>query len=221
VHLNRKKLGIGDQVSEMERSAESVSFVEVGQAINFCAIRITDERKNILGERVIGHIQIKGENVTAGYYNNKKASAALTTSDGWLDTGDLGFFRDQRLYVTGRHKDVLFINGQNYYSHDLERCSEEVEGIELGKVAITGYFDELAQREKIVAFLLHKGKAEDFITRALALKKHINQSLSFELDEVVPVKEISKTTSGKVQRYVLLERYRSGYYAEEMALISV
>jgi polyketide synthase PksJ len=76
---------------------------------------------------VVGYVSIKGDNVTAGYYNNPEDTARVLR-ESWLNTGDLGFFHAGTLYITGRAKDVFFIHGQNYYSHDLERNLEEAEG---------------------------------------------------------------------------------------------
>ena len=72
-----------------------------------------------------------GKNVTKGYYNNKEATERVIDKEGLLNTGDLGFMRNGNVIITGRAKDIIFINGQNYYSHDIERVAEEVEGVEI------------------------------------------------------------------------------------------
>jgi amino acid adenylation domain-containing protein/non-ribosomal peptide synthase protein (TIGR01720 family) len=213
-NADRKHLGVGNEVRESADEANAVSVVEVGKAIHNCSFKITDNDNEPLADGMIGNILISGGNVTAGYYNNEKATSAAIMPGGWLKTGDLGFVKDGRLYITGRSKDVLFINGQNFYSHDLERCAEQVDGIELGKVVATGFFDEHKQQERVVLFLLHKGDVAAFIPRMQALKKHLNAVLGFEVDEVLPVREIKKTTSGKVQRYLFAENYKNGQYAQ-------
>ncbi len=78
----------------------------------------------ILPAMYVGHIQIRGENVTRGYYDEPAADSAAFTADGWLRTGDLGLMHDGELFVTGRLKEILFVNGQNYYPHDLEHIAE-------------------------------------------------------------------------------------------------
>lgn len=217
--ISRHNLGVGKKVFETENLKDGLALVEVGKPVDDCEIRITDESNNALPGEHIGYIQIKGENVTRGYYGNDEKYNEAVTKDGWLNTGDIGFLKNNRLYITGRQKDILFINGKNYYSHDIERCAETVQGVELGKIAVTGYFDQQGQRDKIIAFLLYKGKMEQFRDIALTLKKCINQSFNFEFDSIIPVKEIPKTTSGKVQRYLLLNRYLDKQYAEtEQAL---
>lgn len=213
-NAHRKYLGVGNKVQESVDEANAVSIVEVGKAIDNCSFKITGNNNEVLADGLIGNIHIIGGNVTAGYYNNQKATREAITKDGWLNTGDLGFVKDGRLYITGRSKDVIFINGQNFYSHDIERCAEQVDGIELGKIVATGFFDERTQKEKVVLFLLYKGDTAAFIPRLLALKMHLNAVLGFEVDEVLPVREIKKTTSGKVQRYLFAENYKNGHYLQ-------
>lgn len=89
---------------------------------------------NSVPDLVIGKIQIKGDNVTQGYYNNSLATEKLLTNDGWVNTGDLGFIMNGKLVVTGREKDIIFINGKNVYPHDIERVAIQLDDIELGRV---------------------------------------------------------------------------------------
>ena len=86
----------------------------------------------------VGHLLIRGDNVTRGYFQNPEANAAAITADGWLRTGDLALWHDGELYVTGRSKEIIFVNGQNYYPHDLEAVLQHEPGLELGKVVAAG-----------------------------------------------------------------------------------
>ncbi|MFL5747138.1 MAG: condensation domain-containing protein, partial [Niastella sp.] len=172
--------------------------------------RIADEDNKEMSEEIIGYIQIKGDNVAAGYYNNASATQQTITEDGWLKTGDLGFLRNGCLYITGRAKDILFSNGENYYAHDIERIAQEIEGIELNKVVVAGGHNNEWGKEEIVLFILHRGKIEDFSQMATSAKLLINQKAGLLIDRVIPVKEIPRTTSGKLQRFRLLEAYKNG-----------
>ena len=125
--LDRRRLGAGDKVSPIPPGEHATSFVNVGRPVDDCQVRITDGEDIPAGEETIGHIQIKGVNVSAGYYNDKAATDQAVTTDGWTRTGDLGFMMKEALYVTGRAKDIIFVNGQNYYPHDLERLACEIE----------------------------------------------------------------------------------------------
>lgn len=213
VHLSRNKLNIGDFAREVEeKNSDGITFVDVGYAVEGCSIRICDADNRLLGNGRIGYIQIKGANVTSGYYNNDQVSAETISRDGWLNTGDLGFIRNGRLVVTGRAKDIIFINGQNYYSHDIERIAQEVGGIELGEVAAFGVPDAEQRNEAIILVVLFKKEVEKFLPLAITLKRQIFKEIGLDVKAIIPVKKIPKTTSGKIMRFKLKEMYLEGHF---------
>lgn len=214
IKLDRESISIGQTVKEVGYSEDvkSVCLVDVGYPVKECSIRICDENSNEIADDIVGYIQIKGKNVTSGYYNNKEATEKAITKDGWLNTSDLGFTRNGRLIITGRFKDIIFVNGQNYYPHDIERVVEELEDIESGKIAACGVFNKEAQKEQIILFVLFRRNLKEFIPLSEKIRKYINKQMNLEIRDVVPVKRIPKTTSGKVQRYKLGESYSNGQY---------
>jgi acyl carrier protein len=123
------------------------------------------------------------------------------------------------LVVTGREKEIIFVNGQNYYPHDLEQVTLEIEGMELGKVAVAGFRKNNEDVDTILVFVLHKGNLERLVTTAKTIKMQLAKELSIEVDEVVPVPRMPKTTSGKIQRYLLVESYLKKDFDE--ALLSL
>lgn len=214
IELKRDSISIGSKVVESENSEDSVKFVDVGFPVNDCELRICDDENNIVDECVVGSIQIKGENVTSGYFNNEEATNAAILEGNWLDTGDLGFLRNGRLIVTGRRKDIIFINGQNYYPHDIERVVEELDEIVVNGVVACGVYNNKIHREEICLFVLFKKDLETFSKLAIKIKRHINEKTGLEIEKIVPVKKISKTTSGKIQRFVFKNNYENGEYNE-------
>ncbi|NLD46649.1 MAG: amino acid adenylation domain-containing protein, partial [Clostridiaceae bacterium] len=184
-----------------------------------CFIRICDDFGQVLEEDTVGYIQISGKNVTKGYYNNSEATLKVLSGDGWLNTGDLGFIRNGRITITGRAKDIIFVNGQNYYPHDIERIAEEVEGVEIGKIAAVGVKNREHGSEDVVLFVIFKGKLEDFVPLALSLKRTINSKMGLEVKEVVPIRKMLKTTSGKIQRFKLGEMYSNGEFNDELIIL--
>ena len=213
ITLDRNYLNIGDSVREVGKDdARGCSFADEGYPIYDCYVRICDIANNDMGENKIGYICISGANVTSGYYNNEEATRKAITQDGWLNTGDLGFMRDGRLVITGRAKDVIFVKGQNYYSHDIERIAQEAEGIDLGKIVAVGAFNEKIKSDELILFVLFKMKADKFTGTVRILKKLISERMGIEVSQVIPIKSIPKTTSGKVQRYKLRESYINGEF---------
>lgn len=212
IKLRRDSLGIGQEIKEVDYDDEGVSFVNVGFPVDNCNIRICDDDNTVLKDNTIGYIEIKGKNVTQGYYNNHQATAKVLSEDGWLNTGDLGFLKDGRLVITGRAKDIIFVNGQNYYPHDIERVAENIDGVELGKIAACGVYNGESHSEDIILFVLFKKKPKDMIPLAIELKKYINRTMGLDIKHVIPVKKMVKTTSGKVQRYKFAEMYKNGKF---------
>lgn len=211
--LNRNHLKVGETIVEASKEdKDAIIFVDEGYPIYNCYVRICDEENHDIGENKIGYVQISGGNVTSGYYNNKKATEQTITADGWLNTGDLGFMKEKRLTLTGRAKDVIFVSGQNYYSHDIERIGEGVEGIELGKIVAVGVFNENRKGDDLILFVIHKQKLENFIPIVNSLKRVISEKVGIEVAHVIQVKNIPKTTSGKVQRYKLRDSYMKGEF---------
>ena len=151
------------------------------------------------------------------HYEDPAANAVSFTADGWLRTGDLGLLHDGELYITGRHKEILFVNGQNYYPHDLERIAEDVPGLELGKVLVAGVRPAGAQADELVVFVLHRAAMAEFLPLARQVAARIGEHAGLEVSAVVPVKRIPKTTSGKFQRHLLEQQYLAGAFDTELA----
>ena len=216
--FNRHQLGVGAQPQTVEVNArDAMRLAGVGRAIPYCELRIADDDdRSLPGERV-GHIHIRGENVTRGYYEDAAVNAASFTNDGWLRTGDLGLVHQGELYITGRDKEILFVNGQNYYPHDLERVAESVPGLELGKVAIAGVRPAGAQADELVVFVLHRSDMAEFLPLARRVAARIGEHTGLEVGAVVPVRRIPKTTSGKFQRHLLEQEYLDGAFSAELA----
>ncbi len=216
----RGSLNIGEKVKEKTGNTDVVSFVEVGLPIENCCVKLVDQDCREVEDRTVGHILIKGDNVTSGYYNNKEANLNAFTPDGWLRTGDLGFQKNGRLYITGRSKDIIIVNGQNFYPHDIERVAEELEGIGFGKVAVCDVYDEVHQRNEIICFVVFKNNLEDLLLLYNKLKQHIAEKIGIEITKMIPVKQVPKTTSGKPKRYKLKEMYQQGVYNEVLQKIT-
>ena len=218
IALNRHRMSAGSAVELLDPAdRDAIRLVSEGRAIPYCRVRIADEADRELPAERIGHVHISGDNVTRGYYEDPAANAAALTADGWLRTGDLGLIHDGDLYVSGRAKEIIFVNGQNYYPHDLEAIAQRAPGLELGKVVAAGVRPRGADTEQLVVFVLHRGAMEEFLPLAAQVARLVNEQTGLEVADVVPVKRIPKTTSGKIQRHLLEDGYRDGEFAAELA----
>ena len=213
ITVDRHSLRVGDVYRAVDPAdPDAVSFVKVGNAIRDVEIRIADDDDRVLADGVIGNIQLKGGSVTERIYGDREATDALFTVDGWLRTGDCGVFVDGQLVITGRQKDIIIINGQNYYPHDIEEIVSRLEGMDLNKVVVAGATPRGGQTEELIAFVLFRQALEDFVPIIGQVRNVVGEQTGLEVDKVIPVPRIPKTTSGKVQRGKLLQSYIDGEF---------
>jgi acyl-CoA synthetase (AMP-forming)/AMP-acid ligase II len=213
-YVDRHALRMGNEVRHVEQDhLDAVGFAVEGPAVTDMEIKITDDSNAVLPPNCIGLVQIKGPSVTSGYYQDDEANRAALTGDNWLNTGDLGFLTDQNeLVITGREKDIIFSNGLNYYPHDIEAVALQLQELELGKVVAYGVRQPNQDTDQLVIFILFRGDIKDFIGIVRDVMRHINEQTGLEVEQVIPVIRIPKTTSGKLQRRLLGDAYLNGEY---------
>ncbi len=221
VHFDRHHLGVGEAARVVDAAApDALALMGVGTPIPNTEVRFTDEARQALPAGTVGHLEIRGPNVTSGYFQLPDVNARVITADGWLDTGDLGLYHEGEVIITGRAKEIIFVNGQNYYPHDLENIAIRAPSLELGKVVAAACRPNGAEADELTLFVLHRGSMEDFLPTADAVARMVNEHAGLEVAHVVPVKRIPKTTSGKLQRGLLAKEYLDGAFAAEMAEIA-
>lgn len=199
---------------------DAVRFAIEGPPVERCRVRIAAADGRDLGQDVVGEVQLRGPNVTSGYYNDPDATRELFTVDGWLRTGDLGFLRDGQIVITGRLKDIIFVNGQNFYPHDLEAVALTDGRLEVGKVVVLGVRRSDADHDEVLVCVLFRGRLDEFVPIAKNVRVIVTRQTGVEVTHVLPVRRIPKTTSGKVQRRFLADAYLRGDFDQEIAEIS-
>jgi acyl-CoA synthetase (AMP-forming)/AMP-acid ligase II/acyl carrier protein len=215
VTMDRHSIRVGDTFREVSPDDDdAVSFVRVGNSIRDVSIRIADDDDATLGEGIVGNIQLRGGSVTERIYGDESATKELFTTDGWLRTGDCGVFVEGQLVITGRQKDIIIVNGQNYYPHDIEEIVARLDGLDLNKVVVAGATPKGGQTEELIAFILYRQATEGFLPMIEQVRDLIGEQTGLEVDKVIPVARIPKTTSGKVQRGKLLQAYFDGEFDE-------
>ena len=220
ITVNRHSLRIGEAFEVAQPGdPDAVSFIKVGNAIRDCEIRLVDNDDEILDDGRVGNIQLHGASVTAKIYGDSQATRELFTGDGWLRTGDCGVFVDKQLVITGRLKDIIIVNGQNYYPHDIEEIAAQIDGLDLGRVVVAGATTTASQTEELLAFILYRKDVADFSGIVDDVRRVIGEQTGLEVDHVIPVPRIPKTTSGKVQRAHLLRDYLDGAFDDVIEVL--
>jgi long-chain acyl-CoA synthetase len=103
----------------------------IGPHVPTCRVRIDPNGEQTEDGYDLGEIQVKGDNVMIGYYNNPEANAEVFTNDGWFKTGDVGYVdADGYIYVTGRIKFVIVLeNGKNVFPEEIEEYLDTIDTI--------------------------------------------------------------------------------------------
>ncbi|MDZ7643608.1 MAG: non-ribosomal peptide synthetase [Woeseiaceae bacterium] len=214
--IDRHALATGEPfVPVANDSANGLKVVKLGSAIGGRAeLRISDDDDVPLADGRVGHIQVRGPNVTKGLYGDDADAAGLFTADGWLRTGDCGAIADGELVITGRQKEIIIVNGQNYVPHDIEEIVSGIDGLDLGKVVVCGARKPGSRTEELLVFVLYRKDLESFASLADEIGTTVGMRIGLEVDHVIPVTRIPKTTSGKIQRNLLARAYMDGEYDE-------
>jgi acyl-CoA synthetase (AMP-forming)/AMP-acid ligase II/aryl carrier-like protein len=217
IRVNRHKLGVGATIDlNPADPRDALELMCVGRVVPNIELRIADPVRGALPDGQVGHILIGGASVTRGYFGDPEATALAIGADGRVDTGDLGFMHEGSLYIAGRSKEIIFVNGQNYYPYDLENIAQRAPGLDLNKLVAAGVAKPGSQGEELVVFVLHRGSMPDFLPTAAAVQRLINEHTGLEVAQVIPTKRIPKTTSGKVQRHLLEQAYIDGEFDAEL-----
>jgi len=216
IFVDRKQLQIGDQISLVDAAnVDSLELVLLGTAVPDSGLMVADTTAKELAEQTLGHVYIRGENVTHGYYDDEQLNAETINAQGWLDTGDIGFIYQGQLVLTGRFKDLIIVNGQNYHAHDLEQSCETLP--EMNKLKAAACTIPGKNGEALAIFVTYKGELTDFIVIANAVRGILAKDAGIEVAEVIPVSAYPKTTSGKVQRFILSNNFIAGEYESTVA----
>ncbi|ANO51349.1 non-ribosomal peptide synthetase [Woeseia oceani] len=221
ITVDRHSLRIGKPYVELTGadadSENAVKLVKHGGIVEGCELRIADDADLALPEGYVGHIHLRGPNITGGIFGDKDDTAGIHTPDGWLRTGDCGAMADGQLLITGRHKEIIIVNGQNYLPHDIEEVVATLDDLDIGKVVACGALPANSQVEQLIVFILHRKDAESFATIAEQVRSIVGRQIGIEVDYVLPVSRIPKTTSGKIQRRLLAQEFLDGAFAEQIA----
>jgi thioester reductase-like protein len=223
VSVSKNALAMGrarltTEVSEIDGSTRVVSC---GVTLPGMDVRIVDpERHNALKEGSIGEIWIAGGGKCVGYWNNpeltlKQFRARLTDDtpydDGFLRTGDMGFFHDGELFVCGRIKDMIILRGQNYYPQDIEGVVERSSPlIRAHCVAAFQIHEDSEPALAIVAEVKNPNQLPDARKIAQEVRNYLNVEVA--LISFIAPRAIPRTSSGKIMRHKAKQMWLAGQF---------
>ena len=176
---------------------EGMEVVSCGRAFARHEVAVMSASGARLPEREVGEIWFSGPSVAAGYHDRREATEAAF-GGGWLRTGDLGYLAEGELYVCGRKKDLIILNGRNYYPQSLEWAVEGVPGVRKGNVVAFSVPCEGSEALVIAC----EAKSDSLDTVRDGIRRTLAEQFSLTCKEIVllPPGTLPKTSSGKLQR---------------------
>lgn len=177
------------------------SFVRCGPVLPKHEVVIRNEQGEILPELYVGRILVRGPSIMSGYFELPEQTKLSLSEDGWLDTGDIGYLVESNIVVTGRHKDMLIINGRNIWPYDIESIAEkqpELRSTDAAAFSIPGAeFEELA----VLVVQCNIVDADEVHDLTQRLHREIQEELGIKcIIELVPRHTLPRTSSGKLSR---------------------
>jgi fatty-acyl-CoA synthase len=191
------------------------SFVVCGKPLPDHIVEIRSESGAIMGEREIGRIFVKGPSLMAGYFQNAEATSAVLLPDGFLDTGDMGYWLDGEIVITGRVKDLILHNGRNIWPQDLEWAAEQIEPLRSGDVAAFAVEGDSGEDEVVVLVQCRLQERQEMEALRHEVAAVVHRSAGVECTiMLVPPKSLPFTSSGKLSRAGARQNYLAGAYAD-------
>ncbi len=201
-HVSKQELSDNHRAITVpeDGSGKGRTFVACGSVIDDHTIEIRDEAGETLGERDVGRVFVSGLSVMQGYFGDPQATAECL-SDGGLDTGDLGYFHGDQLVIVGRAKDMMIVNGRNYWPQDIEWTVEHIDGMRSGDAA--AFTLEAEDGGEQPTILVQCRPSDPEVRSALAddVRARVQEQVGLLCDVIlVPPRTLPKTSSGKLAR---------------------
>ncbi len=182
---------------EASNGSATLEHVSCGPAFPEHEIKIAGENGDWLDDASEGEICVRGPSITPGYFQNEEATREAF-QDGWLRTGDLGYLVDGEVYVTGRIKDLIILNGRNIHPQSIEWAVTDVDGVRKGNVVAFSVPGDRTEEVVVVAEV--RGVERDEVSKAI--RDAVHSAIGITLGDVVCLGPgmLPKTSSGKLQR---------------------
>jgi fatty-acyl-CoA synthase len=195
---------------DLSRPARYRAIVNCGKPVIDMQVEIRGEDGTARGDHMIGKVWCQGPSVMHSYYRDPEATAACLV-DGWLDTGDMGYMADGYLFIVGRAKDMIIINGKNHWPQDIEWAVEQLPGFHQGDIA--AFSVETENGEEVPAVLVHcrVSDPDERIKLHDEIREKVRSITGMNcVVELVPPRTLPRTSSGKLSRARAKKLYLSG-----------
>lgn len=203
---------------------DSRDIVSCGTPLLGGSLKIVDpDTRMQLAEGQVGEIWVSGPHIPEGYWKRREASietfhariAGDPSGRRYLRTGDLGYLRNDELYVTGRLKDLIIVRGRNIYPQDVERLAgESFPGLNVHSSAAFLMSDDVADSRIVLVQEVERAMRRKIDDRAAvdAIRRAVMRELEVTLHDIALVEpgSVPKTSSGKIRRKETRARFLAG-----------
>ena len=201
---------------DLSRPARYRAIVNCGKPLQDMDVEIRGENGEVKGDHQIGKVWCRGPSVMHSYFRNEDATSEclVPSEDGngaWLDTGDMGYMGDGYLFIVGRAKDMIIINGKNHWPQDIEWAVEQLPGFNHGDIA--AFAVETENGEEAPAVLVHcrVSDPEERVRLRDQIADKVRSVTGMNcVVELVPPRTLPRTSSGKLSRAKAKKLYLSG-----------
>ncbi|MBB5699930.1 fatty acyl-AMP ligase [Sphingomonas yantingensis] len=186
------------------------AIVNCGRPVRDMEVEIREEDGTPLPDKAIGKVWCRGPSVMAGYFRDE-ASTEACMKDGWLDTGDMGYLSDGYVYIVGRAKDMIIVNGRNHWPQDIEWAVEQLPGFKAGDIA--AFAITTPGGEETPAVLVQCRTSDDAERSRLRdeIRERVRSVTGMNcVVELVPPRTLPRTSSGKLSRAKARNLYLAG-----------
>ena len=211
VELVEETLLAGGTPGERDRPQRYRAIVNCGKPVRDMEIAIRGDSGETLGQREIGKVYCRGPSVMAGYFRDEEATRACLDPDNWLDTGDMGYLSDGYLYIVGRAKDMIIINGKNHWPQDIEWAVEQLPGFKAGDIAAFAITTPGGEETPAVLVQCRTSDGEERGRLREAIRERVRAITGINcVVELIPPRTLPRTSSGKLSRARARSLYLSG-----------
>ena len=211
VEIVEETLLAGGGPGERDRPQRYRAVVNCGRPARDMQVEIRGDDGARLGEREIGQVYCRGASVMAGYFRDEEATAACLDAQGWLDTGDMGYLSGGYLYIVGRAKDLIIINGKNHWPQDIEWAVEQLPGFKAGDIAAFSITTPGGEETPAVLVQCRTSDTEERGRLREAIRERVRAITGINcVVELVPPRSLPRTSSGKLSRAKARNLYLSG-----------
>jgi fatty-acyl-CoA synthase len=196
--------------AEGDRPQRYRAIVNCGRPVRDMEVEIREEDGTPLPDKAIGKVWCRGPSIMEGYFRDE-ASTAACMKDGWLDTGDMGYLSDGYVYIVGRAKDMIIINGRNHWPQDIEWAVEQLPGFKAGDIA--AFAITTPGGEETPAVLVQCRTSDDMERSRLRdeIRERVRSVTGMNcVVELVPPRTLPRTSSGKLSRAKARNLYLAG-----------